>query len=425
MFRGEPVPIWTLMMGITLFLLTQLFGVFTSGFLQINLYNPLQGHFLLAFLGWIAFMILGAQLQFFRAITGLRKYEPETFRWIFLISLPLGLFLLILGTSVASKPVLISGFLVYSIALIIHSYWLLKQWRDPKHKFPLNYFIAAQAFFLLGFIQLFYLSITGYSSTIAPISSSIHIFGIGWITLTLQGALIRVLPMFLGHNIDRKLRTGLNYHFYTSVMASFFFIVTYYIPSGIIKSSLHGLGGILWEIAWIWALLILFKSIFGSKKPIDHKETLLYTGMGLIWFLIGSNLGLILAFFPGNKMIYLLHIHVTLLLGLSLIILGAFHRIHIFQIYTFLFTGRRNVISMDAMFHRKIAIFCGILFNINPIFIIYGFAVDNFWLVGLFGTINIVITLVYLSIPTQNLILYFKERKNAIPFYLKPTELHS
>ena len=99
MFRGEPIALFTIIFGLVFFVITQIFGILLSGIVSTELSFIRQSHFYLAYLGWIGFVILGAQLQFFRAITGLRRYEPTILRYVFLGSLLSGICLLVYGNS--------------------------------------------------------------------------------------------------------------------------------------------------------------------------------------------------------------------------------------------------------------------------------------------------------------------------------------
>ena len=117
------------------------------------------------------------------------------------------------------------------------------------------------------------------------------------------------------------------------------------------------------------------------------------------------------------------YIHMSLLLGITLIMLGAFHRITTFQIYTLLYTGKRDTsITLRYLLRLKWFAISAISFNISVVYMAYGFIDNNFEHVGFGGILILISTGLYSTIIIRNFIHYIKNKKTAIPFWLKSTE---
>jgi hypothetical protein len=424
MFRGEPISLHTLMLGLLSLWLLIIFGMNSTGIISLGVSFSTITHYYLAFYGWIGLLIFGAQLQFFKAIGGLRKYEPEWLRSLFHIFIIISLLSIVTGISTRNFGLYMFGLLVYALVSLIVLFWLNKGYKSPLFKFPLDYFFLAHLFFIFGHL---YLLIDVISSQSIPIDNKTvitHIFAAGWISLTLQGALVRIMPMFVGKTIDRELKTSLKAHLTTSVVGSLI-LTAGFVFSGSISMVFHWIGGILWSIAWVWTLIILFKSVLSKSRQIENKFTLSFFIPGLIFWIIGLTIGLLLPFINDPDVFQLLrriHIHYTLLFGLMMIMLGAFHRITSFQIYTILYTGRRGEITLASFHHEKVMIGIAIYLVTQVLLYTYGFVINDLIIVGISGSFILLGIAVYTFIILSNYLRYFKDKKNAIPFHLKPSE---
>lgn len=420
MFRGEPIALWTIIFGFASFILVQILGLVITGIFDLDVSLVLQAHFFLAYFGWIGLTILGAQLQFFRAITGLRKYSPIYLRYLYHVFLITGLFLIVQGSFFRNNTYIALGFLLYLFGVLVHTYWIVKQSGSKYFKFPLDYLFVSNLFLILSIILLF-LRFQADHYYITNLSAIRHIMSVGWISLTLQGAMVRILPMFVGKNIDRGSKIYLKHHFVYSSLTSTLFIL------GFISKidSIIIITGILWSISWIWTFIILKRSIL--RGNLEYKQTLLFFIPGIIWSIIGAILGgyvQIQGNFYGNTNLRALHIHVALLLGLTLIMLGALHRISTFQIYTLLYTGKRNTsITLKQMLKLKWLTVSAIFFNISVGYMVYGFLENDYDHVGTGGVFILFSTLIYSYIIFSNVAHYAKNKNQAIPFWLKPSEM--
>ncbi len=380
---------------------------------------PLQAHFYLAYFGWIGLTILGAQLQFFKAITGLRKYTPQYLRYLYHIFLLFGLFLLVYASYYRKNEYVTFGFLFYLVGVLIHTYWVVKQSGSKYFKFPLDYMFISNLYLIIA-LTIFFLSSSANEYYIVNLNILRHILSIGWISLTLQGALIRILPMFVGKSIDRKSRSNLKYHFVYASFSSTFFILAFISENDFFIV----ITGILWFASWVWTLLILKRSIV--RNNLQYKQTLFFFVPGMIWFLIGVILGFYFSVqdrFNFDVNLRALHIHLSLLLGISLIMLGALHRITTFQIYTLLYTGKRNTsITLRHLLRLNRLAISAVLYNISIVYMAYGFVDNNFDHVGKGGILIVISTGMYSTIIIQNIYHYLVHKKSAIPFWLKSTE---
>jgi len=420
MFRGEPIALWTLILGFLSFILVQVLGLVITGILDLDISLVTQAHFFLAYFGWIGLTILGAQLQFFRAITGLRKYGPNYLRYLYHFFLISGLFLIVQGSFVRDDNTVSLGFLLYLFGVLIHTYWIVKQSGSKYFKFPLDYFFVSNLFLIIS-VFLLLLSHQVGEYYFVSFSSIRHILSVGWISLTLQGAMVRILPMFVGKSIDRGSRIYLKHHFIYSSVTSTLFILAFISKIKLIII----ITAVLWAISWIWTFVILKRSII--KDNLEYKQTLLLFIPGIIWSIVGVFLGGYILFqgnFYYKTNLRALHIHITLLLGLTLIMLGAFHRITTFQIYTLLYTGKRNTsITLRHLLRLKLFTISALLINISVIIMVAGFLDNNFNRVGLGGIMIMISTLIYSLIIIANVGHYFMNKKSAIPFWLKPSEV--
>ena len=422
MFRGEPLAFWTIISGFVVFLVVQLFGLAIVGVFNVDWHFITQSHFFLAFLGWLGLVVMGAQLQFYRAITGVRKFEPEYLRWAFLGSVLIGLILMVYGDSFDSRFILILGFVFYGIGVGIHLYWTVSRVQSKYFKFPLDYFLASQIYFVIGLSALFWKLISSDRVLVSDILGIRHIFLFGWISLTLQGALIRIMPMFLGKNIDRPSRKYLPLHFWFSSISSGLFIIAF------ISDNINLIRpfSTFWLISWIWTFVILAKSIKFSN--LEYKETLLFFVPGMIYLSAGALIGFYMVEQTGaiDRGIRDLHIHLSLVAGLSLIMLGAIHRITAFQLYTILYTGKRDSnVSLKDFLYLKYVRFVAIILNIGVIYFSFEMYKQNYTQLKYAGMTVVLGTLLYSGMIVLNCFKYFKEKKNAIPFWLKSTEAKS
>ncbi len=421
MFRGEPLAFWTIMSGFTIFFLLQVFGIFIS-LLPGELGEAMAiAHYFLAFFGWIGLVILGAQLQFYRALTGLRRYGPSPLRFAYLASLLTGLSIIVLAPF-TSDTLFVVGLGIYGIGVLIHLGWLVRLRTSPLFKFPLDYYLSAEIFHVAGivFFMLYYAGVnTPFELSMFTIT---HVLTIGWISLTLQGALIRALPMFLGQVINRKLRPYLSHTHWFSVLSSLALVTGFLTDSAL----LYSVGGSLWLISWIWALFILITSIKPNPpRELIHAPTIAFFLPGLFWLGLAAIIGMItVSGVTWGFEIEPVHIHLALLAGLSLIMLGAIHRITAFQIYTLLYTGRRQETSVTeaTLLEEPLVKYIVPFINVSPLIVVAGFLVEKATIIVAGGVLNLLSTLALSVIVYSNTLHYLKHRKEALPYYLKKGE---
>ncbi len=420
MFRGEPTAYWTVNLGFAFFLITQLYGIANARLIVLP-GNTIAIHYYLAFFGWIGFLIMGAQLQFFRAMASVRKYEPTFLRFLFLFTLLIGIGILIMVESLELRFYSFIGLLVYFLGVIIHFYWLYHYQPKKYFKLPLDHFFVAQAFFLSGVIILLLKSLEIRPFVFVERNIVTHIFVFGWITITLEGALIRILPMFVGKRIAPSQKKRLNYHLSFRILSSLLVILSF----SSTFQFLTAITSLIWFGIWLWTLYILAKSILTTKGTLQHYVSLLFFLPGLFWFTFGMVVGIFLVIIP-NISFYLvirrLHIHFSLLAGLSLIMLGAYHRINAFQTFTLLYTGKTTDRTELILLREKRMSFTAIGLNLGVLVVLIGFIIDDFTLVGFGGLITFIFTLVFGTSIGQNILEYLKNKKDALPYYLKPSE---
>jgi len=419
MFRGEPLALWTIVNGFFYYLVAQLFGLIIADVIPSNVFLATQSHFFLVHFGWIGFVILGSQLQFFRALTGLRKYEPRWLRWLFLISLNFGMILIVLGSSIANQILIQVGLLIYLLGAFIQFFWINKTRSSKYFRFPLDYFFVSQIAFIVTIAMIFLTSIQTFR-IISEISILKHVLAIVWISLTLQGAMIRILPMFLGQGLDRSVRSMLDAHIKFSIVTAFLFILSLIVGNRILII----IASVFWGLNWLWTFFIAFKSIIKNRSSLIHPITALFFVSGIIWSIIGGVYGILALFSDGTPGLRGVHIHISLFGGLALIMLGAIHRIHTFQVYTILFTGKSKEKKMESLYHVKTSILVVVALNLSIIFMMRGFLIYDFTFIGYAGLGYLSSNLLYSSILFRNLRLYFSLKSKAIPFWLKSSEYH-
>lgn len=422
MYRGEPVAIHTIMIGLVGYLLTLLFGIRLSGIIYFAGKNLSQVHYTLAYFVWIAPVILGSQLQFNRALTGLRKFQNEYLRRAYLFFLILGIIIIITGTLLNLITMTLLGFIFYSLTILIHFYWLLEVRRTKQNIFPLNYFFQSNIFLLIAFMILITDLSNSQSSRFQDVYGLTHLLSIGWINLSLQGAILRILPMFVGRSLKQRIKSKLGKHNQFSLISASVASLSYYlIEYSEFFNILYLISIFLVALSWIWIVYALIY-LLRSSKPFINKVTLIYFIPGMIFSVAGFIMGGY-SWFSSDIVFRRLHIHLSLLFGLSFIMLGAIHRISTFQIYTILYTGKTQTApSISTLQRDNIMSVIGILLFIIKLVMLWAFIIDNLVIVGISGIFLTVIALSYCSVIAKNYVLYFKERSNAIPFDLKPSE---
>ncbi len=427
MFKGEPIAIWTMFGAFLSFLALQIYGIL-FGFSIIGGSAFFPTHYLLAFFGWIGLLILGAELQFFRAILAIRKYEPEWLRRIFLLSV--FLFVLCLSLVGINSQFALLALILFFAILVIHSYWMGYHARSKLFKFPLQFFLAGNVFLWIGYL-LYFLYFNDIDTYFIEARMEItHVLAIGWISLVLQGATIRILPMFLNRAIDRDYRTQIDMHFLFALISTVAFLFGLVVDI----SLLTIVGGLFWVINWIIVFYAMVKSIktTNRKKPIEHKITGMFFGWGFIWLVFGAILGFILidpnirtAFgisaSPYNFRDF--HIHGSFLLGLTFIMIGALHRISAFQVYTILFSGKRDTLSLSEILHERYMVFVLFILAIGALVAANGFLTAEFQIIAVGGTVFFLGTFGFAILYFWILMLYVKNKDNAIPFYAKTGEI--
>ena len=117
-------------------------------------------------------------------------------------------------------------------------------------------------------------------------------------------------------------------------------------------------------LTWGWTLIILAKNLRGGNNVI-YPETLLFFLPGIGYFLFGMLGGML-------SLPRAIHLHLSFL-GLLLIIIGAAHRIIIFQIYTLIYTGKRTERKESSLMYRKVHLYSGIFSNIGVIALLLAF----------------------------------------------------
>ncbi len=422
MFRGEPLALHTMLLAFVSFHLVLLAGLVITGILPVVYSFATQVHYLLMVFGWIGGLIMGAQLQFFRAITGIRKYGPPWMRSLYLASYILGLSSVVLGTAKKIEILYFAGLFLLLLMVSIHSYWLFKQVGNRLFKFPLEYFVSSHLFLLVTMVVLSIEQLMANQIRLIHQVEITHVLVVGWISLSLQGAIIRVLPMFLGTAIDRQSRKKLDIHFVLALASSVAFAIVFTFDFPLL---VHNLVATAFLGVWVWTIVILVRSIYPRRAQLTHTFTLQYMFTGFFFLFVGSLGGLIIPFVDPMQVVALrrLHIHYSLLFGLSIIMLGALHRISTFQIYSILYTGRRGDTTLDDLFfERRIRLALPLLL-LPAIPITIGILNADFIFWGIGGSLLFVGLLLYDSIILSNLIRYRRDRSEAIPFDLKPSEV--
>lgn len=392
MYRGEPISLWTNIVAIFMIIPLGIAGLYTA---LGGDFSSL--HYQIAIQLVVGLLIIGSELQFFKALTGLRKYQPEFLRYIYLL-------LLIVSTLL----VFISSFLAwisFLLLILVQFYWISKAMMSKYFKFPLNYFYVAQIYHIIAILLII---INEFMDVVSEHAIT-HILTIGWLGMVLQGALIRILPLFLGKSLNAQAKAQLKLHFYLSIIA------TMVLLSGFVLDFVLGyiVGGSIYMLTWGWTLIILAKNLRGGKKVI-YPETLLFFLPGIGYFLFGMLAGMLSL--PKS-----IHLHLSFL-GLLLIIIGAAHRIIIFQIYTLIYTGRRTDRKESSLMYRKVHLYSGIFSNIAVVALLLAFYTDmaSLYLAG--GVMAFVGLMLFYSIIIRNLWMYLNMKADAIPFHLTPSE---
>jgi len=426
MMKGEPLALITIINGLFWFLIVQLLGIFYTGAFYTPPTNIAQMHFSSVFLGWIGFVVLGAEMQMSRAFTALRRFDPEYLRWIFLLSLNIGLGLVVIGSYQRSQTYVISGLILYLLGALIQLWWLTRQ-RFSKHfKFPLGYHILSQYFFITGLFVLIFNSFIGFHGLIQQRANAAILFTVGWIFLVLSGTMIRILPMFIGKVIDREVRQSLSKHLIFSFLSAIILSIGLLLyTTFFLITAILWIGILLWLTSWIWTLVILFRSLYYSKRKSINRVTLLYFVPGILSLTIGLIFGIVMPFNIGDAVVNRrLHIHLTLLAGLSMIILGAIHRVTSFQIHTILYSGKKEEGPGISRFlkNRYFAIIA-IFLIISQIILVTSIVMQSTWLFGLGGLLHLAFATMFVLLILSNYFIYLREVKEAIPFDKKASEV--
>ncbi len=425
MMKGEPLTLGLIINGLLWFLVVQIFGVLYTGVFGTVVNNVAQLHFLAVFLGWIGFVILGAELQMSRAFTALRRFEPEILRWLLPIFLNSGLIIALIGTALRMQILVILGLVIYLIGVLIHTYWVVQQRRSPLFKFPLGYHLLAQFFYIVGLLVLLLNSLIGFYGIIQERTNVAIVFTIGWIGLVLTGTMIRILPMFLGKVINRGMKNYLWLHLLLAITSSILLMAGLLMYSSyFIVTPILWIGATLWGLMWIFTLVILFVSLSSKRKTLN-KVTLFYFVPGIVSFSIGLLFGMAYLTGYGNiTVIRRLHIHLTLLAGLSMIMLGASHRITSFQIHSIIYSGRKTEAPpISFLLMDKGYMVLAITLVISQLVLIVGVIMGNSIVFGIGGLLHLLASTVFIGGILKNYRFYLREKDNAIPFDRKGSEV--
>lgn len=155
-------------------------------------------HAHIALIGWVTLTIMGAMYQIVPTILGGQLHSQRLAGYQFWL-MNLGLLGLFLSFLAGAKTVVLFG-VITALAGYLFVYIMYRTLRtEQKTKQPLDisvkYFIAALVYFLIVLALGIVLSIDPYLLPGRAITAHAHIALIGWVSITIVGAMYHLVPM--------------------------------------------------------------------------------------------------------------------------------------------------------------------------------------------------------------------------------------
>ncbi|MBI5253155.1 MAG: cbb3-type cytochrome c oxidase subunit I [Euryarchaeota archaeon] len=274
-----------------------------------------------ALLGWVTLTIMGAMYQIVPTILGGQLHSQRLAGYQFWL-MNLGIVGLFLSFLAGAKTVVLFG-VITALAGYLFVYIMYRTVERKKLNLPMKFFAAVLVYFVIVVTLGIILSINPYPiSGGKVITAHAHAALLGWVTLTIMGAMYQMLPMLALKEL------------YRPALAEKQFWLINLGAAGLFLSFLAGKGttlfGIITALASYLFVYIMYRTLRTEQKmkqPLDISVK--YFIAALVYFSIVLALGIVLSIDP-----YLLpgraitaHVHLALIGWVSITIVGAMYHL--------------------------------------------------------------------------------------------------
>lgn len=309
-------------------------------------------HAHIALIGWVTLTIMGAMYQIVPTILGGQLHSQRLAGYQFWL-MNLGLLGLFLSFLAGAKTVVLFG-VITALASYLFVYIMYRTVERKKLNLPMKFFAAVLVYFVIAVTLGVILSINPYPIPGGKvITAHAHVALLGWVTLTIMGAMYQMLPMLALKELYRPALAEKQFWFINLGV------------TGLFLSFLVGKGtmlfGIITALASYLFVYIMYRTLSSEQKmkqPLDISVK--YFIAALVYFSIVLALGIVLSIDP-----YLLlgrtitaHAHLALIGWVSITIVGAMYHLVPMLVWMERYgekLGKEPVPTMKEMYSERAA----------------------------------------------------------------------
>lgn len=233
----------------------------------------------------------------------------------------------------------------------------------------LRYFTASITYLVLA-STLGMLMVTGIAYTIFPgsrlITAHAHVALIGWVSITIMGAMYQIVPTLLGKKLYGQRFANIQFWLMNIGVVGIFLTPLFHMNKLFIAS------GITTALASYLFSFMIYGTVKGSKLELTMK----FFVSAIAYFIVTVTLGVLIAtgsafkLFPGG--VVTSHAHLALLGWASVTIIGAMYQMLPMLSLRELYSKRMGEIIFWLVNVGIIGFFAGTLFDIKGIIITFG-----------------------------------------------------
>jgi len=348
-------------------------------------------------LGWITLAIFGAMEQMIPVLSGTKLYNPKLGNFelanLHFYALNASLIAFALSVFFANE---LAKFAALAILILFLVFALIIFKTITRYNLILKFFTVSITYFLLASL-LGVLILFGY-----PINRTahVHLALVGWVTLTIFGAMYHMLPMLALKRLQSEKLA--NYQFYLSTIAVLGFALSW------IFGKFTGFFGVLMLLSFYLFAYIMFRTLLQGEFNFSKLDvSVKYFAFSLIYLIIAGTAGASMLVFGSS--VLSLHYHTALLGWVTLTIFGGMYHIVPMLIWIEKYSGKigkEKIPTVKEMYDEKHAnnafwlsnasvfgLLAGALLNSYPLEIIASL---------LFGVASVMFSYKMLGIITKN-----------------------
>lgn len=367
-------------------------------------FRNIAAHAHLALLGWVTLTIMGAMYQIVPTILGGQLYSQRLAGYQFWL-MNLGLLGLFLSFLAGTKTVALFG-VITALAGYLFVYVMYRTLEGKKLNLPLKFFTAVLVYFVIAITLGIVLSINPYTIPGGKaISAHTHAALLGWVSLTIMGAMYQMLPMLALKEL------------YKPALAEKQFWLVNLGVAGLFFSFLIGKGAVLFGVITALASYLFVYVMYGTlrseqkmKQPMDISVK--YFIAALVYFSIAIALGVVLSInpylIPGRAITA--HAHLALIGWVSTTIVGAMYHLVPMLVWMERYSeklGKEPVPTIKQLYSERAANTQFWLLNFGLLGLFFSFAALQKNLTVIFGAV-VALAAYYFAYEMYN-ILYLRK----------------